>query len=66
MAKTASKRAVVRKDKGGRKTLAPSKSSRGLDAAEIALAMDDERITSLVAQVRERGGAPIGPYPQPH
>jgi ParB family chromosome partitioning protein len=65
MAKTASKRAVVRKDKGGRKTLAPSRSSRGLDAAEIALAMDDERITSLVAQVRERGGAPIGAYREP-
>ena len=54
-----------RKAKARRKSLAPSKVSRGLDAAEIALAIDDERVAALVTQVRERGGAPIGAYREP-
>ena len=53
------------KGKGRGKSLAPGKVKRGLDAAEIALAIDDERIVSLAAQVRERGGAPIGAYRDP-
>ena len=53
--------------KGGArgKSLAPRKESRGLDAADIALAIDDERIAAFVVQVRERGGAPIGAYREP-
>ncbi|MBM4218844.1 MAG: chromosome partitioning protein ParB [Gammaproteobacteria bacterium] len=47
------------------KTLAPSKAKRGLDGAEIALPIDDERIAALAAQVRDRGGAPIGAYREP-
>src|SRR5262245_45621530 len=51
---------------GGRgKTLAPSKAKRGLEAAEISIAIDDERIAALAAQVRESGGAPIGAYREP-
>ena len=42
------------KGKGRGKSLAPGKVKRGLDAAEIALAIDDERIVSLAAQVRVR------------
>jgi ParB family chromosome partitioning protein len=48
-----------------RKSLAPGKERRGLDAADIALPIDDERIAALAAQVRERGGAPIGAYREP-
>lgn len=49
----------------GRKTLAPKKEKRGLDAADIALPVDDERVAALAARVRERGGAPIGAYREP-
>ena len=63
--KSGSPKAGARKDRSRGKTLAPSKSSRGLDAADIALAMDDARVASLAAQVRERGGAPIGAYCEP-
>jgi ParB family chromosome partitioning protein len=53
------------KGKSTRKTLTPSKSRRGLDAADIVLSIDDARIAPLAAQVRERGGAPIGAYREP-
>ena len=49
----------------GRKTLAPRKEKRGLDAADIALPIDDERVAALAMLVRERGGAPIGAYREP-
>ena len=48
---------------GGR--LAPGKSARGLDASQVAIALDSEEIASLVALVREAGGAPIGAYHEP-
>ena len=63
--KTAGAKAGARKSQGRRKSLAPGKISRGLDAADIALPIDDERIAALAAQVRERGGAPIGAYREP-
>jgi len=53
------------KGKARGKSLAPGKVKRGLEAADIALAIDDERIAALAAQVRERGGAPIGAYREP-
>src|SRR5262245_65701593 len=58
-------RAGARKGKGRGKTLAPSKAKRGLDAAEISIAIEDERIAALAAQVRGSGGAPIGAYREP-
>jgi ParB family chromosome partitioning protein len=61
--KAAGAKGAARKGRG--KALTPSKSSRGLEAADIALAIDDERIAPLVGQVRERGGAPIGAYREP-
>jgi ParB family chromosome partitioning protein len=45
--------------------LAPGKSARGLDAAQVAIALDSEEIASLVALVRAAGGAPIGAYHEP-
>ena len=47
------------------KSLAPRKDKRGLDAADIALPLDDPRIATLAADVRGRGGAPIGAYREP-
>ena len=45
--------------------LAPGKSARGLDAAQVAIALDSEEIAALVALVRAAGGAPIGAYHEP-
>jgi ParB family chromosome partitioning protein len=50
---------------GARKRLTPAKELRGLDAAEIVLAVDAPEISDLVAQVRAAGGAPIGAYREP-
>jgi ParB family transcriptional regulator, chromosome partitioning protein len=55
------RRATARR--GGR--LAPGKSARGLDAAEVAIALDSESIAELAARVRSVGGAPIGAYHEP-
>jgi len=60
-AKSAGSKSAARR----RKSLAPSKNKRGLDAAEIALPIDDERVAALAAQVRDRGGAPVGAYREP-
>ncbi|MDB6092024.1 MAG: plasmid stablization protein ParB [Gammaproteobacteria bacterium] len=45
--------------------LAPGKKARGLEAAEVAIAMDSPDIADLAALVREAGGAPIGAYREP-
>ena len=45
--------------------LAPGKAARGLDAADVAVALDSADIAPLVALVREAGGAPIGAYREP-
>jgi ParB family chromosome partitioning protein len=65
MSKIRKERKVAGKRRSGGRTLAPSKDRRGLEAGDIALPIDDERIAPLVAQVRERGGAPIGAYREP-
>jgi ParB family chromosome partitioning protein len=64
------KKSPTRKPAAGRarsrgKSLAPGKAPRGLDAADVALAIDDERIAALAGEVRGRGGAPIGAYREP-
>jgi ParB family chromosome partitioning protein len=63
--KTAKSKARSGGSRARGKSLSPSKASRGLEAADIALPLEDERIASLVSQVRERGGAPIGAYREP-
>jgi ParB family chromosome partitioning protein len=45
--------------------LAPGKTARGLEASEVAIAMDDPAIAELVALVKGVGGAPIGAYREP-
>ena len=45
--------------------LAPSAKSRGLDAAQVAIAMDSPEIADLATLVRDAGGAPIGAYHEP-
>jgi len=65
-AKAATKRTraagATRRNRG---RLAPGETSRGLEAAEVAIALDSPDIGALVTLVREAGGAPIGAYHEP-
>src|SRR5882757_7589600 len=45
--------------------LAPGKKARGLEAAEVAIAMDSPEVAALATLVRDAGGAPIGAYHEP-
>ncbi len=45
--------------------LAPGKQVRGLEASQVAVAIDSPEIAELAALVREAGGAPIGAYHEP-
>ena len=56
-------RAAAKKRTRGK--LAPGGSARGLDAAEVAIAMDSAEIAEVVALVRSAGGALIGAYREP-
>jgi ParB family transcriptional regulator, chromosome partitioning protein len=66
--KAKSKTALPRKSaaaKRARGKLAPGSRARGLDAAEVAIAMDSAEIADVVALVRQAGGALIGAYRDP-
>ena len=70
MATTKSKSKAVRTPKSAttrraRGKLAPRASTRGLDAAEVLIAMDSAEIADVVALVRNAGGAVIGGYRDP-
>jgi ParB family chromosome partitioning protein len=45
--------------------LAPRRSARGLDAADVAIAMDGAEIAEVAALVKSAGGALIGAYREP-
>ena len=51
--------------KRARGKLAPGRSARGLDAAEVAISLDVAEIADVVALVRTAGGALIGAYREP-
>ena len=57
------KTGAVKKKRLGK--LAPSAKARGLDASQVAIAMDSPEIADLAALVRDAGGAPIGAYHEP-
>ena len=61
--KTPRKTGAVKKKRLGK--LAPSAKARGLDASQVAIAMDSPEIADLAALVRDAGGAPIGAYHEP-
>jgi len=61
-AKHAGKKTAAKRPRG---KLAPGKSARGLDAADVAIAMDSPEIAEVAALVRNAGGAPIGAYHEP-
>jgi ParB family transcriptional regulator, chromosome partitioning protein len=59
-------RAAARKPAArARGRLAPTRASRGLEAAQVAIALDSPEIADLAALVRSAGGAPIGAYHEP-
>jgi ParB family chromosome partitioning protein len=67
---TRSKATATRARRGGsratrRGRLAPGKQARGLDAAQVAIAIDSPAIAELVELVRAAGGAAIGAYHEP-
>ena len=67
-AKAKSKTAGLRKKtaaKRARGKLAPRTQLRGLDAADVAIALDGAEIAEIVALVRSAGGALIGAYRDP-
>jgi ParB family transcriptional regulator, chromosome partitioning protein len=45
--------------------LAPGAQARGLEAGQVAIALDSPDVADLVALVRDAGGAPIGAYHDP-
>jgi ParB family transcriptional regulator, chromosome partitioning protein len=51
--------------KRARGKLAPGASARGLDAADVVIAMDSAEIADVVGLIRSVGGAPIGSYRDP-
>jgi ParB family chromosome partitioning protein len=63
MATRKAKSAVPKKRTRGK--LAPGSTARGLDAADVAIAMDNPQISEVAALVRNAGGAPIGAYHEP-
>jgi ParB family transcriptional regulator, chromosome partitioning protein len=65
---TGSKATRKRKTSAAKRTrgrLAPGAHARGLDAAEVAIAMDSPEIAQVVALVRSAGGATLGAYRDP-
>src|SRR5215475_259798 len=60
--KRAPARAKASRRRGG---LAPKAESRGLEAAQVAVALDDPAVAPLAELVRAAGGAPIGAYREP-
>ena len=58
----ARKSATPRRARG---RLAPGSKTRGLDAADVAIALDSAEIAEVVALVRGAGGALIGAYRDP-
>ncbi len=45
--------------------LAPGSKARGLEAAQVAIPLDSPDVATVVALVRDAGGAPIGAYREP-
>jgi ParB family transcriptional regulator, chromosome partitioning protein len=45
--------------------LAPGATARGLEASQVAIAMDSPEVAELATLVRDAGGAPIGAYREP-
>jgi ParB family chromosome partitioning protein len=61
----AAKTPARKRSTASRKRLTPAAQRRGLDAAQIALPLDDAAVAGLVAEVGAAGGAALGAYREP-
>jgi ParB family chromosome partitioning protein len=61
----AAKTPARKRPSASRKRLTPAAQRRGLDAAQIALPLDDAAVAGLVAEVGAAGGAALGAYREP-
>src|SRR6185312_5591982 len=61
-AKKSGKSSTLKRRQG---KLAPGAKARGLEASQVAIAMDSPDVAGLAALVRDAGGAPIGAYHEP-
>jgi ParB family transcriptional regulator, chromosome partitioning protein len=59
------RRATAKTSRARRGRLAPQREQRGLEAADVAVALEDPAIAELAALVRASGGAAIGAYREP-
>ncbi len=59
----APRKATTRKKPRGR--LAPAKTRRGLDAAEVALPLDEPKVAALAVEIAAAGGIAVGAYRDP-
>jgi ParB family transcriptional regulator, chromosome partitioning protein len=59
------KKRTAARSANSRRKLKPSERSRGLDAADIALAADHQDVRALVERIRQAGGAAVGTYRDP-
>jgi ParB family chromosome partitioning protein len=59
------KKRTTTRSANSRRKLKPSERSRGLDAADIALAADHQDIRALVERIGQAGGAAVGTYRDP-
>src|SRR5271169_5797490 len=62
---TAKNKSKATRTKRARGKLAPGASARGLDAADVVIAMDSPEIADVAALIRNAGGALIGAYRDP-
>jgi ParB family chromosome partitioning protein len=56
---------TAKRTRAARGRLAPGKAARGLEASQVAIALDSPDIAALAELVRAAGGAPIGAYREP-
>lgn len=56
---------TARQKAAARKNIAPSREKRGLDASQVALALDDASIAGLAEEVRDAGGTALAGYREP-
>src|SRR5271170_5771585 len=61
----AARRKTAARSTRPRGRLAPGETTRGLDAAQVAVALDDPSVAELTQLVRAAGGAPLGAYKEP-
>jgi len=63
--KTAPKKKAAKRKATARKRITPAREARGLEAFDIALALDAAEVAPLVAEIARAGGAALGAYREP-